>query len=177
MAQKPTKVLSSSSEHLGWSYPERGMGGRKVIAGGELCVSPNGAIYAMRRFDKNKLVGKYAEYLDADSLNKKKIFDRIPGSHTHGSGLYVLYDGTRIHYIGLTRKSLRWRLRTHLKDHLRGEWDHFSFYQIPKAKYVKDVETLFLRILQKTPGNKRGGKFRRRHNLGKIIAALGSKIS
>lgn len=26
MARKPTKVLSSSSEHLGWSYPERDMG-------------------------------------------------------------------------------------------------------------------------------------------------------
>jgi len=39
MAQKPTKVLSSSSEHLGWSYPERGMASRKAIAGGELYVS------------------------------------------------------------------------------------------------------------------------------------------
>lgn len=38
MAQKPIKVSSSSSEHLDRSYPERVMGGRKAIAGGELCV-------------------------------------------------------------------------------------------------------------------------------------------
>jgi hypothetical protein len=39
MASKPTKASSFSSEHLGWSYSERNMGGRKVIAGGELYVS------------------------------------------------------------------------------------------------------------------------------------------
>lgn len=38
MAQKPTKAVSSSSEHLGWSYSERSMGGRKIIAGGGLFV-------------------------------------------------------------------------------------------------------------------------------------------
>ncbi|MCX6789825.1 MAG: hypothetical protein NTZ42_04455 [Candidatus Gribaldobacteria bacterium] len=37
--KKLFKVLSSSSEHLEQSYPERGMGGRKAIAGGGLCVS------------------------------------------------------------------------------------------------------------------------------------------
>ena len=38
MAQKPCKVLSSSSEHLTRSCLERDMGNRKVIAGGGLCV-------------------------------------------------------------------------------------------------------------------------------------------
>jgi len=39
MVQNPCKVLSSSSEHLARSYPERGMGSRKTITGGELYVS------------------------------------------------------------------------------------------------------------------------------------------
>ncbi len=37
--KKPSQVLSSSSEHLRRSYPERGMGGLRTIAGGELCGS------------------------------------------------------------------------------------------------------------------------------------------
>lgn len=41
MAQKkPSQISSSSSEHLRRSYPERGMGGRKTIAGGELYGFP-----------------------------------------------------------------------------------------------------------------------------------------
>ena len=32
------EILGSSSEHSNRSYPERGMGGRKAIAGGGLCV-------------------------------------------------------------------------------------------------------------------------------------------
>ncbi len=34
----PLKILSSSSELFNGSYPERGMGGRKAITGGELYV-------------------------------------------------------------------------------------------------------------------------------------------
>ena len=141
-----------------------------------MCFPKRHITGAMKKSNKNKLVGSFAENLEANMLLNKKCFEQMPGSHARGSGIYVLLKGPKIHYIGLARKSLRWRIYTHLKDHLKGEWDHFSFYQIPNAKYVKDIETLFLRILQKTPGNKVGGKFRRRHNLGKVISALGAKI-
>ena len=36
--KKPNKAVSSSSEHLVWSYLERDMGGRKIVAGGGLFV-------------------------------------------------------------------------------------------------------------------------------------------
>jgi len=38
MAKNPYKVLIPSFSILVWSYPERGMGGRKVAAGGGLCA-------------------------------------------------------------------------------------------------------------------------------------------
>src|SRR3989344_8450625 len=38
MAEKPTTAKSSHSEHRRWSYPERGMGSLRAIAGWELFV-------------------------------------------------------------------------------------------------------------------------------------------
>ena len=72
----------------------------------------------------------------------------------------------RIYYVGLSKRSMRKRLNKHLRDHHHGKWDRFSFYQIRRTKYIKDVETLLLRIIQ-PPGNDVLGRFRSKYNLGK----------
>src|SRR5579863_10120053 len=91
--------------------------------------------------DKNRLVKKFWENALAEAYAK------APGSKQRGRGIYVLYSKGKIYYIGLSKRSLRSRLRRHaLRDRHKGKWDSFSFYRIGRTKYIKDVESLLLRI-------------------------------
>ena len=72
------------------------------------------------------------------------------------AGIYVLYNGERIYYVGLT-KNLFGRIRWHLKDRHAGNWDKFVVFRMKHDKYLKDIETLVL-ILVRAPGNIARGK-------------------
>lgn len=111
--------------------------------------------------DKNKLVKKHDEHRDWESYNTAL------GKRQRGSGIYVLYDKDEVYYVGLSKTSLKGRLRKHaLRDRHKGNWDNFSFYQITRQQYIKDIETLLLRVY-KPLGNKVGGKFKKKYNLAK----------
>ena len=82
MAQKPSQILSSSSEHLRRSYLERGMGGRKAIAGGELCVFRHQkvGIKALKIKLNLKFMRKIeyrVEGIDAKDFNDEKTIKEI----------------------------------------------------------------------------------------------------
>lgn len=111
--------------------------------------------------DKNKLIKKYLE-------NKsRKFYKDALGSKHKGRGIYALYKGDNIYYIGLSKKSLRGRLRRHaLGDRHKNKWDAFSFYQIGKTKYIRDIESLLLRIFR-PKGNRVIGRFKKKYNLAK----------
>jgi hypothetical protein len=116
--------------------------------------------------DKNRLIKKFWENALAEAYKK------APGSKQRGRGIYVLYSKGKIYYIGLSKRSLRGRLRGHaLRDRHKGKWDSFSFYRIGKTKYIKDIESLLLRVFR-PPGNRVAGKFGRKYNLAKIMAKL-----
>jgi hypothetical protein len=116
--------------------------------------------------DKNRLIKKFWENASAEAHKE------APGSKQRGRGIYVLYSKGKIYYIGLSKRSLRGRLRRHaLRDRHKGKWDSFSFYRIGKTKYIKDVESLLLRIIR-PPGNRVVGKFGRKYNLAKRPRAL-----
>lgn len=87
-----------------------------------------------------------------------------------GRGIYVLYKDGEIYYIGLSKSSLKSRLRRHaLRDRHKGMWDSFSFYQIGKNRFINDVESLFIRVC-KPPGNRIGGTgWKKKHDLNKKI--------
>ncbi|MBI1818805.1 MAG: GIY-YIG nuclease family protein [Nitrospirae bacterium] len=110
---------------------------------------------------KNKLIKKYDEQVKCSDYR-----DAL-GKNERGRGIYVLFKKTKIYYIGLSKSSLRARLRKHAtKDRHKGKWDTYSFYQIGRTKFIKDIETLLLRICQ-PPGNKNGGRFKKKYNLAK----------
>jgi hypothetical protein len=81
------------------------------------------------------------------------------------SGVYLLSRGRAPYYVGLSNK-LRSRLTTHLDDKHRGKWDRFSFYSIGKKKYIKDIESILVRVAQ-PPGNSQEGSFGKNKNLKK----------
>jgi Restriction Enzyme Adenine Methylase Associated len=79
------------------------------------------------------------------------------------NGLYALYKGERLYYVGLA-KNLRGRLKQHLKDRHEGSWDRFSVYLTIGNAHLKEMESLLLRIV-KPPGNRQIGRFIRCENL------------
>src|SRR5438045_4668414 len=84
------------------------------------------------------------------------------------NGVYALYKGERLYYVGLAT-NLRGRLKQHLKDRHRGLWDRFSVYLTIGDTHIKEMESLLLRIVRPT-GNKQIGKFVRCESLNKKLA-------
>jgi hypothetical protein len=64
---------------------------------------------------------------------------------------------------------LRGRLPYHLKDHLKGKWDEFDLYVLyrKKTKYLKEVETLLIRIARPAGNKIKKPTFAHQNNLTK----------
>ena len=64
----------------------------------------------------------------------------------------------------MPKRSLRGRLRRHaLRDRQRGKWDSFLFTKFGTTKYIKDIESLMLRVFR-PEGNRVVGRFKKRYN-------------
>jgi hypothetical protein len=101
--------------------------------------------------------------------NEYNLGDSLLTKNNRG-GIYILYNGDRVYYVGMSKKSISKRLRDHLKDRHKGKWNFFSFYQIKhdKEKYMKDVESLLNRICR-ARGNRTKGSFKKRYDLSKRV--------
>ena len=84
------------------------------------------------------------------------------------NGVYALYKGDRLYYVGLAT-NLRGRLKQHLKDRHRGLWDRFSVYLTIGDHHIKEMESLLLRIMRPA-GNKQIGKFVSCESLNKKLS-------
>jgi hypothetical protein len=84
------------------------------------------------------------------------------------TGIYVLRKNRDVFYVGLA-SSLRGRLPYHLKDRLKAKWDEFDLYVLykKKTKYLKEVETLLIRIARPVGNKIKKPKFAHQHNLTK----------
>lgn len=107
---------------------------------------------------KGNLVKHYQEfvpYVDTKSIQ------HVPHTTTKpsGAGIYALYDKHGLYYIGLATRSIRGRLKVHARSKKR-KWERFSWYHVPNMQNVKDIETLFIRIVRPR-GNLVRGKFPR----------------
>jgi hypothetical protein len=113
--------------------------------------------------DRSRLIKKHLEHVNW------KAYKEALGKRQRGRGIYVLYKGDDIYYIGSSKSSLRSRLRRHVtRDRHKGKWDNFSFYQIGRTKYIKDTESLLLKIFR-PKGNRIIGRFKSKYNLAKKI--------
>jgi predicted GIY-YIG superfamily endonuclease len=113
-----------------------------------------------KKAGKGNFVKAYAEGIGAKFLESHKVeVDNVVGRK---SGLYVLTKNSKPYYVGLA-SNLHFRIGKHLKDRLAGRWDRFSFYSIPKQKYLKDVETILVRVAE-PKANKQKGSFGKHRN-------------
>jgi hypothetical protein len=88
------------------------------------------------------LIWRHREFWKRD----RKNFDKLKNKYHDPLGVYALYNGMTPVYFGQGR--IGSRLRNHDRSrHRKGYWDHFSWYEIGQKGVLKDLETLFLRIL------------------------------
>jgi hypothetical protein len=103
---------------------------------------------------KGKLLKGVLERIPKESLEivESELKEVMKGY----AGIYALYKGKKLYYVGLT-KYLHGRLFHHsTRDRHAGKWDNFSVFMIRRVEYLKDLETLVLRI-SKPRANKMKG--------------------
>ncbi len=83
------------------------------------------------------------------------------------NGVYALYKGDRLYYVGLA-KNLKSRLRAHLRDRHKGAWDSFSVYLTETNDHLRELEALVLRIVL-PEGNKQVGKLQGSEDMGRLV--------
>ena len=114
---------------------------------------------------KKGLVLSYLERISS------KVFSDFPDQLTalarNRHGVYALYKGNRLYYVGLAT-DLRGRIKGHLKDKHAGRWDRFSLYLVAKVHHVRELESLVLRISD-PKGNLAKGRLSGATNLRRLL--------
>lgn len=108
-----------------------------------------------------QLVCQHLEGISRKALEQYQGIIRDFVRHRHG--VYSLYRGSRLYYVGLA-SNLRSRLRHHLRDRHAGTWDRFSIYITIGDHHLRELEALLLRI-SFPKGNRQKGKFPRSEDL------------
>jgi hypothetical protein len=118
-----------------------------------------------KKSSRGLLVRAYAEDISARLLEKHG--DTVKTVIGRKRGVYVLSKDGKPYYIGLANK-LPSRLSHHLKDRHAGNLDRFNFYAIRSKKYIKDLESILIRVAQ-PEGNKQRGGFGKDKNLRQTL--------
>ena len=109
-----------------------------------------------KRSTKGALIKGMSRNLPSDILIdpvfKKKLRELLRGY----AGIYALYKGERLYYVGLAR-NLHGRVRWHLKDRHAGKWDYFKIFRIQRVRFLKDIETLVQHIVKPKGNRAKGG--------------------
>ncbi len=110
---------------------------------------------------RQSLVRQHLENIGRDALESYQdlIRDFVRGQY----GVYALYRGRRLRYVGLA-SDLAVRLKAHLADRHAHLWDRFSVYLTGGGEHLTELESLVLRIVR-PKDNRQVGKFVSSENL------------
>ncbi len=75
----------------------------------------------------------------------RQHYDLITELVGDSPGIYALYDGSELYYVGKSTE-LRKRVRHHLKDRHLASWTHFSLYLARREDHIHEIESLLVRI-------------------------------
>ncbi|MFH1422856.1 MAG: hypothetical protein ABIH42_09125 [Planctomycetota bacterium] len=101
--------------------------------------------------EENKVRSRNTRSLLINRIEKvsKKVFkehyDLITKLIGNSYGIYALYDGAELYYVGKSTE-LRRRVKHHLRDRHYANWTHFSLYLVRKAEHIHEIESLLVRI-------------------------------
>ena len=124
-----------------------------------------GPVTAKREHQGNPLVLGYLENISSKAFAEypQQITDFIGQKH----GIYALYSGDSLYYVGLAT-NLKRRIKQHLKDKHAGKWTRFNLYLVRKQEHIKELESLILRIAD-PKGNAAKGRLPGADNLVKKL--------
>jgi hypothetical protein len=122
----------------------------------------------MKRKHKGQLVCQHLERISRKLLEEypEVIRQFVKGRH----GIYALYRGNRLYYVGLA-SNLRSRLRHHLRDRHGQTWDRFSIYLTLTNSHLPELESLVLRI-SSPKGNVQASKFQKSQDLQRNVRRM-----
>jgi hypothetical protein len=126
-----------------------------------------------RQSNKGALIKGMSKALPIELLNDlsfKEGLDRIMRGY---AGVYALYRKGELYYVGLAT-NLYGRIRGHTKHKHKGKWDSFAIFRIGRVRYLKDIETLLLRVAV-PPGNAVSGHVQRDADLTRVLKRLHSE--
>jgi len=110
------------------------------------------------------------QHLENVSRKMLEEYQDVIRSFVRGrNGVYALYRRGKLYYVGLAG-SLLGRLKMHLRDRHGDTWDRFSVYLTIGPAYMKEIESVLIRI-SAPPRNKQLGKFIRSENLLSSVKA------
>ncbi len=104
-----------------------------------------------KRSNKGALVKGVSARLPVDLLGEPSFKVGLQEITRGYSGIYLLYRRKSLYYVGLAT-NLYWRLIGHTKDKHKGKWDSFAIFRVGRVRYLKDIESLLLRVAR-PPGN------------------------
>jgi hypothetical protein len=127
-----------------------------------------------KKNDRGSLIKGVLENIPPESFEflEEVINDMMKGK----PGIYALYDNKKLYYVGLSYY-LKERVEEHTRDRHAKKWNKFSIYIFRRKKFVKDVETILLRVID-PPGNTVKGKIPKLNSLQKVLKkAAKQKVS
>jgi len=116
---------------------------------------------------KGNLIKGMSRRLPAEILDSPLFKQRLREIMRHYAGIYALYRGKNVYYIGLTTNLLG-RIKWHFKDQHAGKWDSFIIFRIQRVRLLKDIETLIHHLVN-APGNKVKGKVPKDADLNRVL--------
>lgn len=129
-----------------------------------------GASRTRKKSSKGALVKGVSARLPIELLDEPTFKQGLQDITRGYSGIYLLYRRKRLYYIGLA-KNLYWRLLGHAKNRHKGKWDSFAIFRVGRVRYLKDIESILLRVAR-PPGNSVSGHFHRDADLTKVLKKI-----
>lgn len=123
-----------------------------------------------RRMGKGALIKGMTKRLPSEILANPLFREGLQRVMRGYAGIYGLYQGPKLYYVGLTR-NLFGRVRWHLKDRHARRWDSFVIFRIKRVNYLKDIETLLMQLIT-TPGNRVKGKVPRDADINRVLRVI-----
>jgi hypothetical protein len=123
-----------------------------------------------KKSSKGALIKGVSARLPIDILDEPSFKQGVQQIMRGYSGIYLLYRRKTLYYIGLAT-NLYWRLKGHTKDKLKDKWDSFAIFRVGRVRYLKDIESLLLRVAR-PPGNAIRGHFHRDADLTKVLKRI-----
>jgi len=120
-----------------------------------------------KRSNKGALIKGMSRRLPVELLGDRSFEDGLQEIMRGYAGVYALYDGDELYYVGLAT-NLYGRLRWHTKNRHSGKWDRFAIFRVGRVSYLKDMETLLLQVA-KPPGNVLSGHLQRDADLTRVL--------